>query len=170
MLKLIIAIVFVLALATPVAFAQDTPTPDVATLEATQTPDIVTATAAPTEEATPVVEPTEPAPVEPSPIDESKIPDAMYSVIVVLVVGLVAVAFAGIVAAFRSLPPWARELVLSTAKTGVDEADKVAKGTDTPIDDMAIVELRKLVSRLEMELRATQAQVSQNAAQIANGG
>ena len=122
----------------------------------------VTETAAPTEEVTvvPTAVPTEPAPVEPAPIDESKIPSALWTVIIVLVVGVVSVAFVGILTAARGLPEWAKSLLLSGADSGVKSLDDYAKTTDTPVDDLAVVELRKLVELLREELRQTQAQVN----------
>ena len=151
MKKLIASLFLVLAIAAPV-FAQDA-------TDVIETP-VVTETVAPTAEPTVIVAPTEPAPVEPAPIDESKIPSAMWTVILVSVVGIVSVAFVGILTAAKGLPEWAKALLLSGADSGVKSLDDYAKTTDTPVDDLAVVELRKLVEQLRGELRQTQAQVN----------
>lgn len=160
MRKIMVSLLLVMSMALPV-FAQETPTPDFATVEASQTPDIVTATPDATEEPTPV------PPVEPGPLDEAAVPAWVFTVVVVLAVGIVSIAIVAIVQAAKSWPPAARELLLSFLNTGVGELDKVAGGTETDIDNAAVAELRKLVARLEAELRATQTQVNTNTTDIA---
>lgn len=160
MKRLIASLLFVLAIASPV-FAQDTevpPTVEVATLA----PE-VTETAAPEPTAVPTEEP---APVPPV-IDEAAIPSWVFVVIVVLAAGGVSIAIVAITQQAKSWPPAAREIFLSLLNTGVGELDKVAVGTETNIDNAAVAELRKLVARLEAELRATQAEVNLNAENIA---
>lgn len=149
MKKLITAFLISAALVVPV-FAQDVT--DEPTLEPTPV-ETVAPTAAPTLEPVPTEVPA------PSPVDETKIPDALWTVIIVLVVGVVSVAFVGILAAARGLPEWAKALLLNMVDSGVASLDKYAKGTDTPIDDLGVAELRKLVDQLREELRQTQAQV-----------
>lgn len=100
----------------------------------------------------------EPVPA-PSPVDTAKIPEALWTVIIVLVVGIVGVAFVGIVSAARGLPEWAKALLVTGAKSGVDSLDKYAKSTESPLDDLAVAELRKKVAELEAALVATQQQV-----------
>lgn len=158
-MKRLAILLLVLSIALPfAASAQDTEVPP--TVEVIETP-VVTETAAPT-----AVPTEEPAP-EPSPIDETAIPAWVFTIIVVLAVGVVSVAIVAIIQASKSWPPAARELLLSFLNTGVGELDKVAIGTDTKIDDAAIAELRKRLKQLEDELRATQAQVNVNAENIA---
>lgn len=168
MRKIMVKLLLVMSLALPVyvsAQEVDTPTPDVATLEATQTADVVTATPSPTAEAT--AEPTPVPPVEPPPIDQTKVFESFFSVAMVLIVGVVAIGLAVIVGLFRLLSAPIRAILLSGIKTGVDEAGKIAEKTETPIDDLAIAELRKLVERLERELNAVKSQVSANTTDIA---
>lgn len=160
MKQLLILLVLALALIAPVAHAQDTAVPP--TIEfATDVP-----TLEPTVEST--VEPTEVP--GPSPIDESKIPPAAWAVIIVLVVGVVGVAYVGIVQAAKGLPEWAKPLLMNLVDSGVGSLDQYAHGTDTPIDDLAVEELKALVEKLRAELRVTQTQVTQNSSQIASVG
>lgn len=164
MRKIMVKLLLVMVLVIPVyVHAQDTPTPDFATLEATQTADVVTATPTfePEQTETPL------PPVEPGPLDEAAVPAWVFTVVVVLAVGMVSIAIVAIVQVAKSWPPAARELLLSFLNTGVGELGKVADGTETAIDNAAVAELRKLVARLEAELRATQEQVTNNAADIA---
>lgn len=162
MRKIMIPLLLVMVLALPVfVHAQETPTPDFATVGPTQTADVVTATPEATVEPTPV------PPVEPGPLDEAAVPAWVFTVVVVLAVGIVSIAIVAIVQAAKSWPPAARELLLSFLNTGVGELDKVAGGTETEIDNAAVAELRKLVARLEAELRATQSQVNTNTNDIA---
>lgn len=166
MRKIMIPLLLVMTLAFPVfVMAQDTvepPTQEFVTIEPTQTADVVTSTPNPeaTEEPLP--------PVEPGPLDEGAVPSWVFTVVVVLAVGIVSIAIVAIVQTAKSWPPAARELFLSFLNTGVGELDKVAVGTETAIDNAAVAELRKLVARLEAELRATQEQVSVNAENIAS--
>lgn len=161
MRKIMVSLLLVISMALPV-FAQDTveaPTQEVATLEATQTADVVTATASPTAEPT-----EEPAPVpEPSPIDQTKVFESVINLVIVLAVGIIAIAAVGITAAFFGLPPWAQRLVLSTAKTVVDEVDKV---TDNPVANAGLAELRDYIAKLERELNEVKAQVRVNTSDI----
>lgn len=171
MRKIMTKLLLVMTLAFPVFVqAQDTATPDFPTQEvATLEPTLFvteTPTEVPTETATPA--PTEtPIPVPP-PIDQTKVFESFFSVAMVLIVGVVAIGLAVIVGLFRLLSAPVRAILLSGIKTGVDEAGKIAEKTETPIDDLAITELRKLVERLEAELRATQDQVSVNSQSIAD--
>ena len=160
MRKIMVSLLLVMSMALPVfVSAQEVDTP---------TPDVVTATPSPTEEVT--AEPTEePAPpVEPGPLDEGAVPAWVFTVVVVLAVGIVSIAIVAIIQTAKSWPPAARELLLSLLNTGVGELGKVADGTETAIDNAAVAELRKLVLRLEAELRATQEQVTVNAENIAS--
>lgn len=164
MRKIMVSLLLVMSMSIPV-FAQESteaPTQEVATLEATQTADVITATPSPTAEAT--EEPTPVPPVDPSPIDETKILESVLNLVIVLVVGLIAIASVGIAAAFFGLPPWAQRLVLSTAKTVVDEVDKV---TDNPVADAGLASLRDYIAKLEAELNDLKAQVNQNSSDIA---
>jgi hypothetical protein len=167
---IVLGFMLLLNVAIPFAvFAQDVPTP-----EGFQT---ATFEAQPTEVATlePTLEPT-PIPVPP-PIDPTKVYEGAYSTTVALIAGLVLISFAGIVAAFFSLPPWARPIVLGIAKNALDEGDKIAAKTPTQIDNIGLAELRKALERLEAKQNETQAQVdvvavkvennSQNIAQVA---
>jgi hypothetical protein len=144
---ILLSVLLVLSIALPVA-AQDTPTPDVATLEAT-----------PVETVAPTVEPvpTEaPAPEPEPPVDVTAIPTWFIVLAVVLVAGIVSVAWVGIVNAAKGAPPWVQEVILAALKSGVLELDKVAKGTENTIDDAGVAELRKRIAQLEAELIAMQ--------------
>lgn len=168
MRKIMIGLLLVMSMALPV-FAQESteaPTQEVATLEATQTADVITATPSPTDEPTVTPAPTEtPVPVPPvEPIDQTKILETVLNLVIVLVVGIIAIASVGIAVAFFGLPPWAQRLVLSTAKTVVDEVDKV---TDNPIADAGLASVREYIAKLERELNELKAQVNQNSSDIA---
>ena len=154
MKRYLLIVLLMLSIAAPVLAQEST--------EVIETP-AATETVAPTVEPVP----TEVPPVEPAPINESAIPSWVFVVIVVLAAGVVGVSIVGITQAAKSWPPAAREIFLSLLNTGVGELDKVAAGTETDIDNAAVAELRNAVKRLEAELRATQDQVSLNAANIA---
>lgn len=162
MKKIMVSLLLVMSMALPV-FAQDTATPDFPTQEvATSTPDIITATPSPTAEAT-----EEPAPApEPSPIDQTKVFESIFTVVMVLIVGAVTLGLAVIVVLFRTFAAPVRAILLSAIKTGVDEAGKFANTTDTPLDDLAVSELRKVIAKLEAELNEVKAQVNQNSSDI----
>lgn len=170
MKKIMVKLLLVMSLALPVfvhAQEVDTPTPDFPTQElATITPDIITATPSPTDDPTATPAPTEtPIPVPP-PIDQTKVFESIFTVVMVLIVGAVTLGLAVLVVFFKMLAAPVRAILLSAIKTGVDEAGKFANTTETPLDDLAVVELRKLVARLESELNQVKAQVQANTSDI----
>jgi hypothetical protein len=122
---------------------------DVPTLEPTL--DIITPTPA-----------IEPPVVVVEPIDTVAIPGWVATVALVLVVGIVSVSIVGILQAAKGLPEWSKGLILAGAGSGLASLDDYAKTTPSPIDDLAVEELRKLVSKLQAELNATTQQVVRN--------
>lgn len=164
MKKLIVSFVLFMSLALPVV-AQDV------TIE----PTVEFITVVPSEEPTVAVteEPTAPpveTPVDETPgIDESQIPDQVWNVLAAAVVGIITVAFGGIVGIYLAMNGTLRAIVLSVAKTGVSEFEKKAGTTESKVDDVIAAELRKMLQRLE-ELEAAQLftdkRVNQNAAAI----
>lgn len=120
-----------------------------------ETPEV---TEAPTVTASPVPEPT--AVVTPTPvIDEAQIPSWLFVLGLVFVAGFVAVAWVGIVNAAKGMPEWAKELLIGSAKSGVNSLDQYAKTTDNLIDDAAVAELRRRVTELEAALSVVQQKV-----------
>lgn len=158
MRKIMVKLLLVMSLALPIfvhAQEVDTPTPDVATLEATQTADVVTATPSPTEEATP--EPTPiPVPPPPAPIDLNVVLPWVLTIGIVAIAAFVTIAWVGIVQAAKGLPEWSRPILLSNIKTGIDALDNL---TDGPVADAGIAELRRMYAKLEAELNKTQAEL-----------
>lgn len=145
MKRSIVFVLLMLSISFP-AFAQDsTPTPE-------ETP-VVTETVAP--EPTVVVEPTAPpTEPEPSPVDESAIPEQVWVLLGTAILGIVVVAFAGIVAAYKGLPAPVQAIVLSILKTVVVEFDKKAKETENKVDDVISDEFKKRIAQLEASLTA----------------
>lgn len=166
MRKIMVKLLLVMTLAFPVFVqAQDVTEVPPPTFEAFETP-----TALPTETATP--EPTAtPAPTEepvsPPPVDQTKVFESVFSVVMAVVVGAVAIGLTGIVGLLLLLSPFIRAIVMSAAKTGIDEAGKIADKTETKVDDMAVEELRKLYLEIEKRLRAAEAKVEVNTENIA---
>lgn len=153
MKKIMVKLLLVMTLAFPVFVQAQDATEVPPTVEVLETP-----TEVPTETATPA--PTEvPAPVPPPPIDQTKVFESIFTVVMVLIVGAVAIGLLGIASILLILSPPVRAIVMGTIKTGVDEAGKIADKTETPIDDLAVSELRKLIERLERELNRTQAEL-----------
>lgn len=165
MRKILVNLLLVMSLSVPIfAQAQDVTEVPPPTFEVFETP-----TALPTETATP--EPTAtPAPTEepvpPPPVDQTKVFESIFTVVMVLIVGAVTLGLAVIVVLFRTFAAPVRAILLSAIKTGVDEAGKFANTTETPIDDLAVAELRKVIAKLEAELNEVKAQVNQNSSDI----
>lgn len=125
--------------------------------EATDAPEpTVESTAEVTPEPTAV--PT-PDPVPP-PVDVTIVPSWVFVVILAMVLGIVVVAREGIVQAAKGMPEWSQNLAISAIKAALEEASKVAKKTETPVDDATIEELRKYVAKLEADLAALRQQVA----------
>lgn len=167
MRKILVSLLLVMNISVPV-FVQAQESTEVPTVESFETPTALpteTATPSPTAEAT--AEPSPVPPVEPPPIDQTKVFESFFSVAMVLIVGVVAIGLAVIVGLFRLLSAPIRAILLSGIKTGIDEAGKIAEKTETPIDDLAVSELRKLIARLEAELNEVKAQVNVNSTDIA---
>lgn len=160
--RILLPLFVVLSFAFPL-FAQDVtiePTVEFITVVPSEVPTLEpTLTLEPTVAPTP--EPTPVPPIEQPPIDESRITEWVIVLLVVLVAGIVTVAFVGIRTAGAGAPEWIRSMLFSGAYAGLDSLDKRVKETETPIDDMAVAELRRLVDQLRNELRATQQQVAQ---------
>lgn len=145
MKRIVVSMLIVLSMALPVMAQDEVPTLEVATLA-----PVVTETAAPTVEPVPTETP-EP---EPSPIDESAIPEQVWVILGAAILGIVSVAFAGIVAAYKGLPAPVQAILLSGLKSGADEFEKKAKTTESPIDDVVAAEFKKRIELLESALKA----------------
>lgn len=132
------------------AFAQDTPTAEVPTLEPT-----VFVTETPTAEPTATETPTPtPTPVPPPPfIDTSLIPEWVFVLMVIVFLAALTLAGVGILVAAKLAPPWVVEMLLSAAKSGVTELEKKSKDTSTPLDDLAVEEIRRRLEKLEADYR-----------------
>lgn len=101
------------------------------------------------------------------PIDPTKVTEGLFSTIIALIAALAGIAFVAIVAAFFSMPPWLRPIILGILKNGLDVGDDIAATTPTDIDNVGLAELRKLYNELAAKQNATQSQVSKNTQDIA---
>lgn len=171
MRRIMVKLLLVMTLTVPIfAQAQDVTEVPPPTFEAFETPTELP-TAVPTETVTP--DPTAtPAPTAtaipvPPPLDQTKVFESVFSVVMALVVGAVAIGLTGIVGLLLLLSPPVRAILLGGVKVGIDEAGKIADKTETKVDDMAVEELRKLYIEMEKRLRIAENKVEVNTENIA---
>lgn len=136
MKRYIVSLLLVLSIALPVMAQDETP--------------VATETVAPE----PTLAPTPAPEPEPSPIDETAIPEQVWVLLGAAILGIVVVAFAGIVAAYKGLPAPAQAVIMSVLKSIATEFDKKSAETENKVDDAISVEFKKRIELLEAALRA----------------
>jgi hypothetical protein len=139
-----IIVLLVLGLSVSGVFAQETP--------AAHSQDASAAVLEPT--AVPLEVTPEPTPVPPPVvvIDSSQIPQWVFLVVLVLVLGVVSVAFVGILQAAKGLPEWVKPILIGAGHTGLDTLDTYVGTTPNTLDDEIVEELRRRLEDLEAGL------------------